>query len=255
VWKAYLVFSDGSEEDVSTRVVWTSSAPLIAEVSVLETEKGRIYGRRLGNATLQANFFGLLQSVPVSVGGARAKTLEVQSLSSGTLGLYLSRDFKAFADFTDGIRREVTNSVSWSIESLGGNAYFDPASKGRLVSTASGDVRVLARLQGQEVIQTLTVGTVVPVFVQILGADTIVSLTASSPRALTTRVTMSDGAMVDRTSATEWTYTTTGEGLNFAAYVENGEGRKGLCTPLRAGKIRVTASFSGLETSAVVEVQ
>jgi|GEM_PF-5718262 hypothetical protein len=251
--RAILRMSDGSTENVSSRVTWTSSNPSIVEVSGIESQKGLMIGRRSGSTTVRAAWAGLSRDITMPVSSAIPLSLFVSSTIAGTLPLYLSRDFQATARMSDGTTADVTRAVFWSIESDGGNGYYEMGTPGRFVSNYPGTLRIQASLNGLTASSSLSIGAVAPVLVQITGLATTMSL-AAGPRSLTALVTMSDGSTVDRTTQADWTYSIVGSGLSFAGYCENTTGRKGICTPVAQGSFRISVSFQGLTGERTVEV-
>ena len=103
-------YSDGSTQDLSATVAWSSSASAIASIST----SGSITGLVVGSATVTATLGSVSGSTTVTVSPATVVSISVNPVSV-TLAAGQSQAFTATATLTDGTTTDVTASVHWSI--------------------------------------------------------------------------------------------------------------------------------------------
>ena len=104
-------FADGTTQDLTDFVLWTSSAPSVATISA-----GSANGLAPGTSTIVALLDGLVATAQLTVTGAKTNSIVV-SPASAALELGSSTKFKAIASFSDGTTRDVTPWVTWTLSS------------------------------------------------------------------------------------------------------------------------------------------
>jgi uncharacterized protein YjdB len=106
-------FADGNTQDLTTSVLWTSSAASVATVSNLPATMGEATGLEPGTATITALFGGQLGTATLTVTSATATSLRVSPAATNLEHGSVTR-FTALAEFSDGTTRDVTSSVTWT---------------------------------------------------------------------------------------------------------------------------------------------
>lgn len=104
-------FADGSTQDLTDFVLWTSSAPSVATVSA-----GDVNGLAPGSSTIVALLDGLVGTAQLTVTGAKTNSIVV-SPAAAALHVGGSVRFRAEATFSDGTTRDVTRWVIWKVSS------------------------------------------------------------------------------------------------------------------------------------------
>ena len=104
-------FADGTTQDLTDFVLWTSSAPSVATVSA-----GNANGLAAGTSTIVALLDGLVGTAQLTVTGAKINSIVV-SPAAAALELGGSTKFKATGSFSDGTTRDVTPWVTWTLSS------------------------------------------------------------------------------------------------------------------------------------------
>jgi uncharacterized protein YjdB len=104
-------FADGSTQDLTDFVLWTSSAPSVATVSA-----GDVNGLAPGSSTIVALLDGLVGTAQLTVTGAKTNSIVV-SPAAAALQVGGSIRFRAKATFSDGTTRDVTPWVTWKVSS------------------------------------------------------------------------------------------------------------------------------------------
>lgn len=250
-FQVWLDSSDGSTENITTRATWkVGNASTLGAVTGV---KGRYTASRAGSTTVSATLGSLTVSHPVTIGYPGVASIAITSASSGTLGLYQIRDYVATATYTDATTRVVTDEVAWSFVTGSATGTFDATVKGRFQGTASGTGTVKATLNSVMGTANVVVGGVIPVSLSLQASWTTLSL-ATGAKQLSSFVVYSDGSTQNMTSSAEWNYEIVGSGLNFAGYVNNSSGSKGICVPLATGFYKVTATYGGFRGEKSIQV-
>jgi hypothetical protein len=250
-FQVWLDSSDGSQENASTRASWrVGNSSLLTAVP---GSKGRYTAARVGTTTLSATVGSLTVTQTITVTAAAVSTLTLSASSSGTLGLYQTRDYAVNAKYTDGTSKVVTDDVTWSFIPGTGAGAFDAAAKSRFQGTGSGTGTIKATLGSVSVEEELVIGGVVPVALNLQASWSTLSK-ALGPKTLTALMIYSDGSTQDVTSLAEWNYQIVGTGLSFAGYVSNESGSKGTCVPLANGFFKALASYQGLNGEKSIQV-
>src|SRR5271157_535812 len=107
-------FSDKSAKDISSSVVWASSAPTVAAVSA----SGQVNGEAQGGATVTAAQESVSGSASISILPAMLVSLTV-SADNPSIPLGESTQVRARGTFTDNSSSDVTTLVTWSSSSPG----------------------------------------------------------------------------------------------------------------------------------------
>lgn len=250
-FQVWLDTSDGSQENATTRATWKVGNTSI--LTAVSGSKGRYTAARVGTTTVSATVGSLTVTQTVTVTPAVVSSLAVTASSSGTLGLYQTRDYVATATYTDATTQVVSNDVTWTFLAGTGAGQFDATVRSRFQGTSSGTGAIKATLGSVAAQQDLVIGSVVPVTLNLQAAWTSLSLGTGSKN-LAALVVFSDGSTQDVTNDAEWNYQIVGTGLNFAGYVNNSSGSKGVCVPLATGFFKATASYQGLSGEKSIQV-
>jgi trimeric autotransporter adhesin len=157
-------FSDGSRQDLTDAVRWTSANPGAATVSNdpgipgITTGVGRrgvlTGGIQGGTTIITATAGGISGSATVLVSGAVPRSLTITP-ANGIVALGIPQQCKVTAAFSDGSKQDVTSTVQWrtlnpdvAIVSPGGIAY----STGKGIATVSQDPSRLVVATGSVIV-------------------------------------------------------------------------------------------------------
>jgi trimeric autotransporter adhesin len=111
-YTAMATFADGSTQNLTNSVTWTSSAPAIATVSVTAGSQGLATGVSPGTSTVTATFGGVVGSATLTVSNATLTSITVTP-SSASIALGTSQQFTATGNYSDG-PHDLTNQATWT---------------------------------------------------------------------------------------------------------------------------------------------
>lgn len=105
-------FSDGSAQDITTMVTWTSTAPAVAPVSNVSGQQGLATALTTGSTTIMASFTGVTGSASLTVTAATLVSLSVTP-TAATLAPGGLRQFTATGTYSDQSIQNLTTAVTW----------------------------------------------------------------------------------------------------------------------------------------------
>ena len=240
-------FTDGSTQDLTSQVSWTSADNSIAQVSNVSGSEGLVTGINLGNTTISANLNGIVDSATVTVSAATLTSITitgpVDTIAKGT-----TAQLTATGNFTDGSTQDLTNQVSWtSADNSIAQVSNVSGGEGLVTGINLGNTTIMATLNGIVGSATVTVSAATLSSITITGpVDTIAKGTTAQ---LTATGNFTDGTTEDLTSQVSWT-----SADNSIAQVSNVSGSEGLVTGINLGNTTIMATLNGIVGSATVTV-
>lgn len=138
-------FSDGSTQDLTAQVAWSSSRQTVASVSNRVGQAGTVTALGIGSATLTASLRGVAGQASVTVTNVTLVAIDLTPADS-TVQRGTSVRFAATGRFSDGSTAKMTNVVAWS-SSNPAIANINPSKKGgagKCVALARGSVTISA---------------------------------------------------------------------------------------------------------------
>jgi trimeric autotransporter adhesin len=240
-------FSDGSTEDLTTQVSWTSGDNAIAQVADAAGTNGLVTGVGVGNTTISGSFAGVQGSATVTVTAATLTSITITPpnpvLAKGT-----ALQLTATGDFSDGSTEDLTTQVSWT----SGNDLIAQVSnvlgkQGLLTALATGSTSIRATLNG--IHSSITVTVTAPTLTALILTPPGPSIAKGTALQLTATGDFSDGTTENLTTQVSWT-----SGNNAIAQVSNVAGTNGLVTGVSVGSTPITATLGDVHASTMVTV-
>jgi uncharacterized protein YjdB len=234
--KATGAFSDGSTQDLTTQVTWTSSSSTTATIS----SGGLVTGTEVGSVTITATQGGVSGSTTVTVTPPVLTSITItpanSSIPKGT-----SEQLIATGTFSDGSTQDLTTSVTW-ISSDQSLAVVSNASgsQGLVTGTEIGGVTIGAVLPGVPAVAgsaTVTVTAAVLTSIAVTPANPSIAYGGTIP--LMATGTFSDGSMKDLTNQVSWISSS-----DTIAHVDDTVSQ-GLVTGTGVGAATITATLPG----------
>ncbi|MFT4114142.1 beta strand repeat-containing protein [Silvibacterium sp.] len=192
-------FSDGSTQNLTNSVAWTSSSPTVATVSL----NGLVIASQPGTATISATN-GLITASSTLTATSAVVTAIAVSPAAATLAAGQTQQYAATATMSDGSQQNVTSSVHWSTSNVANGTISNIAgTNGLLVTLTPGTFTVSAALNGVTGTASVTVTSAILTSLTITPSP--VSLPAGTTQVLTVTGNYSDGSTANVTSTATWT--------------------------------------------------
>ncbi len=241
------IFSDGSRQDLTNAVTWSSSEQSVASISNESGSKGLAGSLSPGSTVITAGLGDISGSTTLTVTGAVLVSITVVP-ANPIIRLGTQQQFSAIGGFADGTTRDITNSVIWSSSDLaiasisnqsGSKGLADSAAVGVTnITAASGNVSGSTSLRVTAI--SLIAITVTPANVNV-APNTTVQYTATAA--------FSDGSTRDITAEATWSASEIS-----VATISNQPGSKGLATAVSPGSTTVSAASEGVTGSTLLTV-
>ncbi len=227
------IYGDGSKQDISARVAWTSSRTAIAAISA----GGTAIGVSPGSAAITATANGIAGTTTLTVTGAQLVSIGVTP-AAPSIALGTSLTLMATGVYSDQSIHDVTNAVSWQ---SGTPTVAAVSSTGKVTGARVGMTVVTATLGG-----VTSIGVALKVsgatLVSIALTPAIVSLANGTQQQFTATGTYSDRSTQDLSSIAAW---------NSSAPAEATIGSNGLAMATGVGTTSITATLGGISSTAV----
>jgi uncharacterized protein YjdB len=244
-------FTDGTVQDLTEEVQWTSSVLGVATVSHDSGSRGLASSLSVGTTTITATHVdsGVSASTNFEVTPATLVSIDVTPTSL-SLALGLTQSFTAMGTYTDATVQDITSAVTWS-SSASSVASISNASgsKGRATSAAIGSTTITAT-HADSGISASTIFTVTnPTLVSIDITPSNPSVALGVAQAFTATGTYTDSSVQDLTTSVTWS-----SSANSVAAISNAVGTKGRASSLSVGSATITATQPGTGISATTNL-
>ncbi|MCP5495770.1 MAG: Ig-like domain-containing protein [Leptospiraceae bacterium] len=245
-YKATGTFSDGSTQDLTNDVTWSSSDTGIATIENSAALKGKATGMSSGSATISATFSGITGSSVLSVTSATLTSISIGpdvSIAKGT-----NKQFVAMGTFSDGSTLDISDMVTWtsSLTDIAGVSNVS-GSEGYAQSLTTGTSKITAALGSVTGSANLTITSATLSSISVSpGSATIV---AGTTQQFTATGIYSDGTSQDITDVVSWS-----SANEVIAMASNISGNNGLTYGDSAGTVGITATLDGVSGSANLTV-
>ena len=200
-------FNDGTTEDLTTQVTWTSSAQAVATVSNV----GVVSGLSLGPATITATMLGMPGSTTVTVDNATLTSMLVVP-ANVSIPAGLTEQLFAVGSFNDGTTHDLTTEVGWE-PTPDPNPFAhvsnEPGSQGLVTGLAAGGPLTITATPPTNLSTTVSGSTKVTVtsakIVSIAVTPANPSIVKGGTIQLVATATLSDNTHDDITETAAWT--------------------------------------------------
>ncbi|QXB55575.1 Ig-like domain-containing protein [Aeromonas sp. FDAARGOS 1415] len=234
--QAIATFADGSTQDVSSQVQWSSSDPVVASVDSL----GLVTGQGIGQALITATLDVISRSATLTVTDAITTSLQVipptASLPKGT-----KLQFQAIATFSDNSSQDVTSQVDWDSSDIS-VATMDL--NGEATAFSEGSSNISARFQGvtsNTVTLVVTNATIDSIQIVLNGGSG--TLAKGSSVQFKAQAVLSDGSTLDISNQAAW-FSSDQTKVTINA--------QGLATGVAAGSSTISASLNGVTSAGTL---
>lgn len=231
-------FSDGSQQNLTTSAIWTSSTITVATI----TANGIATSVGSGQTTIMATAGSVSGSALLTVDSATLLSIALSPATS-SIASGANQQFMATGAFSDGSQRNLTTYVSWSTSS---SSVATVASSGASSAVGPGTTTITATLGSVAGTANLTVTTAVLTAIQLGPQDSSVSVVGSQQFSATG--IYSDGTSGNISASAKWT----SSALTVATMSTTS---LGLAVSTGTGTTIISVSYSGLAASTTLTVQ
>ncbi|MGA2737700.1 MAG: Ig-like domain-containing protein [Bryobacteraceae bacterium] len=241
-------FTDGSSQDVSLLVHWTSSAADLATVANTLQSEGLASALAPGSVTIMASYLP-------SVSGRTILTVDTAALVSiaitpanSTVADGAAFQFTATGTYKDKSTHTLTQSVAWSAANSSSLLVSnDPGSQGFGYGLAAGQNTVTAALGPVAGSTLFTVAA--PNLISISVNPQSATIVAGNTQQFTATGTYGDGSTQDLTASAAWSSTSSATGT-----VGNSPGNDGLALGVAQGQATIAAASGAVSGSGQLTV-
>jgi trimeric autotransporter adhesin len=229
------LYSDGSKQDISSQVTWSSANAAAAWISTagLATTAGP------GSTLITAKLGKMSGSTSLNVTAATLVVIDLTP-TNASLANGLTGRFVATGVYTDNSVHDITASVTWasSVSSVASISNA-PGSNGMTTTTGPGSTMISATLGAMSASTTLTVTSATLVSIEVTPTNPSVANGLTDTFQATGIYT--DHSTHDLTSSVTWS-----SSVASVASVSNTPGSNGLATTVTPGSSTITATLGGI---------
>lgn len=241
------LFTDGSVQDLTSAVTWTTSDGAIATVADASDAKGLAQSLATGSATVSAALDGITGSTTLTVSSATLVSIAVTP-SHPAAALGTTRAFEATGTYTDGSTQSLGDEVTWSTSDAAVATVSNAAgTRGLATTVAVGSATITAALVATNGSTSFTVTEAELVAIAVSPDEA--SLAQGTALPFTAQGILSDGTRQDLTDQVAWSSSD-----DWTATISNAGGSRGLATAVSVGHVTITAGFGGVSGTAALEV-
>ena len=221
---ATAVYSDGSKQDISSQVTWSSANSAAAWIS----NTGLVTAAAPGSTMIAAKMGRMSGSTSLNVTPATLVVIDLTP-TNASVANGLSDRFVATGVYTDNSVHDISASVTWA-SSLNTVASISntPGSNGMAITTGSGSTMISATLGAVSASTMLTVTSAALVSIEVTPTNP--SIAKGLNQALRATGIYTDNSTHDLTSAVAWNSSAAG-----VAMVSNTPGSSGVAAATSPG--------------------
>ncbi|MBL9019692.1 MAG: Ig-like domain-containing protein [Myxococcales bacterium] len=232
-------YTDGTTQDLTTAVTWSSSLIAVATISNVSGSRGLAHAEDQGTTTITATLGAISGTATLTVTAATLVSIEVlpfdPTMPDGT-----ALNFTATGTYTDGSTQDLTAAVTWT--TTDGNVATvsnAPPTNGRVVAVDPGTATIRATLGAIFGESEVTVTSAVLVAINIAPADPSIALGTTQP--FQAIGVYSDNSTQDLTATVTWASLTPA-----VATISNAGLTKGTASTVSVGMTTITATLGSV---------
>jgi len=193
-------YTDGSTQNISSTVEWSSDTPGVSPISTGGATPGVASGAGEGSANITASVNGVSGTTTLTVTAAALVSLAVTP-ATPSIALGTTQQFTATGTFTDGSTQDLSSTATWTSDTPA-TATINSAGLGQSAGTGTATVSATSTVSGTTV---LTVTAAVLVSIAINPPTATIAL--GTTQQFTATGTFTDGTTQDLTQSGHWSST------------------------------------------------
>jgi len=228
-------FSDGSMQDITNAVTWTTGNPGVATIS----PTGLATAVSTGSTSVIATQGAIFGSTNLTVTDPTLLSITITP-HVATIFLGTTQQFSAVGFYSDGSTQDVTKSAHWTSSKAAVATISNAgATHGLATSKAVGTTTIGATLKGLSDAATLMVSPAALVSIAVTPSNPTIPL--GTTQQFTATGTYTDGTMQNVTATVTWS-----SSLTAVAAVSNNPGTNGLATSAGQGTTSIAATSGAI---------
>ncbi|MDP3859666.1 MAG: Ig-like domain-containing protein [Stagnimonas sp.] len=241
------IYSDMSTQDLTSSVVWSSTAADVASISNASGSQGRASALAIGGTTIGAASGDISASTPFTVTPAVLTGLQITP-ANASVPKGSAQQFTATGTYSDLSAQDLTAAVTWSSSATGVASISNAAGSKGLASTPAVGSATIGAASGDISASTpFTVTAAVLSRIDVTPAEP--SIPVGTTQQFTATGVYSDNGMQDLTASATWQSSDTA-----VLEISNSDGNQGFAVASVKGPATVSASYSGLSGSTLATV-
>ncbi|MGH9513707.1 MAG: beta strand repeat-containing protein [Terriglobales bacterium] len=239
-YTAIATYDDGTSQNVSTIVTWSSSDTSVATVTAF----GQATGQSSGTATIEADFGGASSTTTLLVESSGALTSIALNPSSATIPEQIIAPFTALGTFADNSQQDLTSVVTWTSSKASAATVSNVAGfRGFVTGVAPGSSTISAVFAGHAGTAPVAVTNATLISISIAPANPVITL--GTGRTFTAMGIFSDGSAVNLSTQVAWS----SSDVRVAVINANGQ-----ATSAGSGTTTITATLNGVSADTTLTV-
>ena len=240
-------YTDGSIQNLSSMVQWSSDTPATATIGTTGATTGLATSLEQGTATITATSGSISGSTMITVTAAALVSIAITP-PTATIAFGTTQQFTATGTFTDGTTQDLTQSGHWSSTAATVVTISNTAGMAGLATTLTVGTTTIGISSGTvSATATLVVNPAALVSIAINPQSPTIAL--GTAQQFTATGTYTDGSTQDLTSVATWASSNA-----LIAVVENTLGSYGLATTSGQGTATISATLNSISSSTTLTV-
>jgi len=251
-WQQYTAtgtYDNGTTQDLTSSVTWSSSMTNQAEISNDAGSRGVATTKAAGSTTITATLGSVYGNTTLTVTAATLVSITVTPVNP-SLATGMNLQFQATGIYSDNSTHDITASVTWS-SSAPARATISsaPGSQG-LASGVSAGTTTITATDTSTMIAGSTLLTVTPAtLIAVTVTPVNVTIANGTAQQFTAIGTFDDSTTQDITTQVTWTSSD-----ETKAVISNAAGSQGYASSVAVGATTISATHSGLSGNTTLTV-
>jgi phospholipase C/uncharacterized protein YjdB len=236
-------FSDGSTQNITNTVQWSSTTPAVATISNAAPTQGLVSSIGPGTATISANAGTVTGSTMLTVTAATLASISITP-QTPSIALGTQQQFTATGTFSDGTTQNLTSTATWSSDTPS-TAIINNAGLAQSVGIGTANISATWGNVSSSTQLTVTSATLVSIAI----APPTATVAFGTTQQFTATGTFSDGTTQNLTQIGHWS-----SSVAAVATISNTAGTAGLASALAAGTTTIGVSSGSVSATAQLVV-
>jgi trimeric autotransporter adhesin len=241
-------FSDGSTQDLTTQVLWSSGDATIALLSSTAGSSGSFIMAGVGRTTITASSGSISSSTTLTVTGSPLTSIQVTPFNI-SLPEGVSRQLTATGILADNLTEDLTSQVTWSSSQPNFVTVSNATGSAGLVVGVALGTSIITATSATGIVASSPVTVTAAILTSIQITPGNATIANGLARQLAATGTYTDGSTQDLTSQVTWASSNTA-----AATVSNASGSNGLASSAGVGATTVSATLGTVSGSTAFSV-